>query len=540
MIAPCRTYFIMADYNASAGLSPLGEMIFEAQADGLVLVDVSGRVLAANRAARELRAIDVQRLFLGPHTPDTDLTSFFAELREHREAQADLRISGASGRARHLALRGVGGPDGSTFLIVIRDVTQERLLAAELRHLQRVESIGYLAASVVHDMGNLVTPIMYVSEALERRAGKGDLAELSSELAATARKLGGLVRQLLSFSRREAPRAQQVNVADLIGGVRPLVERVVGEDVEVLLSLEEELGDVVVDPEQLQHVLLNLAANARSAMARGGRLTLAARNVTLSGSEEGTDDCPQPGSYVALSVSDDGAGMARDVRERIFERFYTTKEEGTGGGFGLATAHRFAIQSGGCITVRSAPGQGTTVVVYLPLAPRSVRLSAPPSHLPELPRGSETVLVVDDDDGVRGVVRAALEQQGYRVVTATSARVALEQMKRGDLTIDLVLSDVVLPLFDGLRLRAELREAGQHVPVLFMSGHAESRLAHHGIHSDEHILRKPFSLTELTNRVRATLDGVSDGVAPASGGTSKPDSKTMRPPAATGSGKTLR
>jgi CheY-like chemotaxis protein len=260
----------------------------------------------------------------------------------------------------------------------------------------------------------------------------------------------------------------------------------------------------MVDREQLEQVLINLTANARDAMPDGGELTFAVRNITLGDSESCSVECPPAGAYVAVSATDTGVGMTSEVRDRAFERFFTTKAEGLGTGLGLAAARRFATECGGCIAVRSAPGQGTTLVLYLPRAsPPALRVEHAGRDTP-LPRGAETVLVADDEQQVRSAVHAVLEQLGYRVREAATGGQALEVAT--DASIDLLLADVAMPGLGGVQLWERLREKGAAPRVLFMSGHPSQVTNRYGLADGAPLLRKAFSPAELARRVRDALD----------------------------------
>jgi two-component system, cell cycle sensor histidine kinase and response regulator CckA len=350
------------------------QSIFEHFSDPAVVLDADEGVLLMNRAAREFRGVDLQALFAVGR--DNDLASFLGKLRLGEPATIELQVKGADGAVRHFALE--GRREGAYRVVFVREVTERRQLDEELQHLRRVESFGYLTASVAHDFNNLLTVIgcttaVLASEARAHETGAGEhVLALANEIQSATERATTMVRQLLSRMRRKSSRPEAVNVGEVVVELRPLLERLVGDDVEVSLLLDPELGATVVDRSALEHALLNLAANARDAMPQGGRFTVATCNVSLG--EDGVvlgEDLPPNGRYVALTVSDSGVGMSREVRERIFERFFTTKSAAHGSGLGLAMVRRFAVQSGGCVAAHSTPGQGTTIVLYLPRAPRA-------------------------------------------------------------------------------------------------------------------------------------------------------------------------
>jgi nitrogen-specific signal transduction histidine kinase/ActR/RegA family two-component response regulator len=384
-------------------------------------------------------------------------------------------------------------------------------MEAELAHLRRVESLGYLTASVIHDFNNLLTPMVCLSAMLTRELEKGTLAsEMAVELLETAERAAGLARQMLSSVRRRPDEAKRVNVGGVVSEIRGLLRRVVGNEVELSVAIDEDAGDVVANREQLEQVILNLAANARDAMPRGGRLFVSTTPITVPRGDE--NEPAHAGPYVALRVSDTGTGMPPEVRERVFERFFTTKP-GDGHGLGLAAAHRFAKANKGYIDVKSAEGVGTTVTLCLPRADGEESVAPPASH-EHLPRGSEVVLVAEDDASVRGCVRALLETHGYRVLDAASGKEAVEIAGLHLGSIDLLLTDLVMPDMSGLGLASALASMGMSMRVLFMSGHTDAAIRAQGLDPDASILlRKAFSPADLLLKVRAVLGEESPRLA---------------------------
>lgn len=481
-------------------------LLFENAADAVVITDDAGIVLQVNHRARELNLEEVLSSEQGDDA-EQSLSAFHGTLAAAGCATLDIRI-GRGCKLRSLNVEGQRH-DGH-HVLVVRDVTDRRRLEDEVRHLRRAESVGYLTASVVHDFNNMLTPIVCASSMLMTELPRESQAlALASDIRAAAERAAGLVRQVLAFVRRETVPPQRVQVGAVVDELRSLLARVVGEEVEVEVEHGEKLGDAIVDREQLEQVLLNLAANARDAMPRGGKISVRTANVNLDDGEANEHECPAGGAYVVLSVTDTGGGMSPEVRERIFERFYTTKEVGHGTGLGLAGARRFVMQSGGCISVHSEPGLGTTVAVYLPRASpavASVKEARKPSSVPASARGTETILVVEDDDHVRRVVRAVLEEEGYGVLDAPSGDLALRYVERHEGPIDLVLTDVVMPGMSGQVFVEKLREDGYVAKVLFMSGHTDRAIDAHGVDGAQAIIRKAFTPAALTRKVREVLD----------------------------------
>jgi two-component system cell cycle sensor histidine kinase/response regulator CckA len=480
----------------------LCEHVLDESTDALAIVDRSGHLLYANRVAKDEGNV-AARLVSRGLAPGGDLAELAATLLATGRADEERRLRDAQGKWHHVIVSG-SRVASDRFAIVVRDVTERRELEAELGQLRRVESLGYLTASVVHDFNNMLTPIVCLSALLTHELERGSRAgEMAGEIRETAERAAALVRQILSFVRRAPEPARRLNVGSVVSELRSLLERVVGDDVELAVAIDDDAGDVSADREQLEQVLLNLATNARDAMPAGGRLFVSTTPVTLVGQDEGE---PAPaGAYVAIRVSDTGVGMPPEVQERAFERFFTTKPQGEGNGLGLAAAHRFARASGGCISVRSAEGAGTTVTLCLPRLD-GVASPPPPSSHARLPRGSETILVVEDDKAVRGVVRALLEAQGYRVLDAASGSEALDVVAAEPASIHLVITDIVMPGMSGRVLADTLAQRGFATKILFMSGHAEAAIRDRGVSATSaNLLRKAFSPAELLLKVRDVL-----------------------------------
>lgn len=479
----------------------LYRLIFEHTTDATAVVDDDGRVLLMNRAARTMPGVNVEQLFRWTADRDHALVSFRAQLRVGGRASGELCVKGDEG-PRWLALE--GRAQGPVYVVTVRDVTARREQDAELRHLRRLEALGYLTAGVVHDFNNVLTAVVCSASVLARALPADDPASALARNVVTASERGaGLVRRLLRGLRREPAKPERVNLSTAVAESKSLIDLVVGRSVDVQVDLSPSLDDVSVDREQLDQVLLNLAANARDAMPRGGVLRIATANV--SGAEAGEGGCKPDGAYVALVVTDSGRGMSREERERVFERFFTTKDAGEGTGLGLATAHRFVKASSGCIAVRSAPGQGTSVVVYLPRLEPMGRVIPLVQPAAEAPGGRETILVIEPDDNVRFVIRAALSERGYRVLDAPTGELALRQAGLAELEIDLVLADLGCPGLRGDAVARTLRAAGHPARLLYASGMTDRELAELDL-GDVDVLRKAFTPAQLARRVRAVLE----------------------------------
>ena len=380
--------------------------------------------------------------------------------------------------------------------------TQDQLLQS-----QKMEAIGRLAGGIAHDFNNLLTVIAGQTYMLRNQTGAGPVREGVERIEDTAERAAELIRQLLAFSRKQVLQPGVLRLNAIVESMAPMLTRVIGEDVELSTRLEPRLLHVKADPTQIEQVIMNLAVNARDAMPRGGRLTLETANVTVDGSSATQHPEVTPGDYVMLAVSDTGTGMDAETRRRLFEPFYTTKGPGKGTGLGLSTVYGIVKQSGGHIFVYSEPGRGATFKIYLPVVSESV---APPllARTDDMPRGTETVLLVEDECDVRSLVRQVLQERGYRVVEATDAREALRLAGEPTAPIDLLLTDVIMPQMTG-RVLADLVTAAQPtIPVLFISGYADNAVVEHGVlQAGRAYLQKPFTPAQLARVVRRVLDG---------------------------------
>jgi two-component system cell cycle sensor histidine kinase/response regulator CckA len=473
------------------------QFAFENALDPTIVFDASGHALLLNREARELSDELVDRLFVNGGPAAAELSLFRAALATRGHAHVEVRVDG-----RSVVIDGKAC--GSRHVVTLRDVTDRRRLETELRDLQRVESIGQFTATLVHDFNNLLTPIACLSSCLEGDASVGGEArEMVGDIREAAERASALARQALRLVRREPTRVEVTDVNAVLTDLRSLVGRLVGSEVEVDLVLAKDAGAAMLDRERLEHVLLNLAANARDAMPAGGRLRLGTASVSVDEGEARAIEGAVAGSYVAVRVTDTGVGMTREVRERIFERFFTTKEPGRGTGLGLVSAKRFVAETGGCIGVHSEAGRGTTVSLYFPRLEARSMSSQRPTVAQGL-RGSETLLVVDDERRVRGAMRSVLECNGYRVLDAASGEEAVAVARAYSGTIDLVIADVVMPGMGGLELGRRL--ASRPTRTLFTSGHTERRLERLGWQPEcGPLLLKAFTPDELLRRVREVL-----------------------------------
>jgi PAS domain S-box-containing protein len=387
----------------------------------------------------------------------------------------------------------------------IVDITERKRIETELEHSQRLEAVGRLAGAVAHDFNNLLTVIFACADEALERADWRDSATEIREIQIAAERAAALTRQLLAFSRQQVlePRVVDLNVA--LGGVEQLVRRLVGEDIEVATSGDTALRPVMLDPHQFEQVIVNLAANARDAMPTGGRLTMWTTAVRLASAVSHSGFSIPAGEYAELSIQDSGVGIPADIKERIFEPFFSTKGS-RGTGLGLATVYGIVKQSGGFIVVESEPAQGTTFRMYFPITASVAEERTAGASRPAPAKGTQTLLVVEDEESVRTLVSAGLRRSGYNVVEASRPSEALE-LAQSIARLDMILTDLVLPDMNGRALAARLLECRPEARVLFMSGYAEADLMARGMLSaDASFLQKPFSWQDLTASVHKVLN----------------------------------
>jgi two-component system cell cycle sensor histidine kinase/response regulator CckA len=390
---------------------------------------------------------------------------------------------------------------------VARDITERRDLEDQLRQAQKMEGIGRLAAGVAHDFNNLLTAIggrCYL--VLNRLTSENPIRREIEIIQDAAERAAKLTHQLLAFSRKQILDPCVLDLNATVTGIEPLLRRMIREDIEIATALDSAAGRVKADAGQIEQVLLNLAVNASDAMPNGGWLTLATGNVTLDAAYARTHVEVEPGPYVMLSVSDTGHGMTAAVQAHIFEPFFTTKEVGKGTGLGLATVYGIAKQSGGHITVYSEPGHGTVFKLYLPRVEEAPGTAEPEGPVEITRRGSETVLLVEDDEPLRTLAREILSIQGYTVLDATSPSEALRLGDAHPGPIHILLTDVVMPQMNGRQVADHLLAARPALKVLFMSGYTDAAIVQHGVlEAGTHFLQKPFTPDALSRKVREVL-----------------------------------
>ncbi len=401
----------------------------------------------------------------------------------------------------------------ASFVAVARDVTAALALEAQFLHAQKMEAVGRLAGGIAHDFNNVLSVILSYAEVMREDMKPDDPRRADvEEIEKAGLRAAELTRQLLAFSRRQVLETKVLNPNAAIGGIAKMLRKLLGADIELATLPADDLWNVKVDPGQLEQVLMNLAVNARDAMPHGGKLTIETANVTLDEAHSTTHPDVRAGHYVQIAVGDSGLGMDADTQARIFEPFFTTKEKEKGTGLGLATVFGIVRQSEGHIAVESEPGVGTTFRIYLPKFGGAAAPSPAQSEELEAAAGSETILLVEDEDQVRVLARDVLRRHGYVVLDAASAGEALLVCEQHEAPIDLLLADVVLPRMNGRLLAERIATLRPAIKVLLMSGYTDDAVLLRGVlDSDLAFLQKPLTPTSLARKVREVLDAKSAG-----------------------------
>jgi hypothetical protein len=390
-----------------------------------------------------------------------------------------------------------------------REHAEEALRQSEeqLRHAQKMDALGRLAGGVAHDFNNVLSVIMSYGELLLGELKPADPMRADvEEIRKAGERAAGLTRQLLMFSRHQVVAPRVIDLHEVLAGTEKMLKRILGEDVDLAWVPPKARGRIEADPGQIEQVILNLVVNARDAMPTGGQLTIETANVLLDEAYALGHLPVKPGPHVMLAVTDTGVGMDRETQARIFEPFFTTKEQGKGTGLGLSTVFGIVQQSGGSIWVYSEPGRGTTFKVYFPQVDAEVDVAFSPVA-PVTLRGTETILLVEDEDAVRRIVESALRRQGYRVIAAQNGGEALLLCEQHEGTIDLLVTDVVMPQMSGPQLARRLATARPGMKVLCMSGYTDDSIVRHGVlPSGFAFLQKPVTPVTLASKVREVLD----------------------------------
>ncbi|RRR74269.1 MAG: PAS domain-containing sensor histidine kinase [Candidatus Viridilinea halotolerans] len=489
-----------------------------ASLNGIAMADLDGLITYVNRSFLDMWGYADPVQVLGrPAISFWDTPESAAEVVAAIQAQGkwigELVARRTDGEPRMMQVSAslfhdnLGTPLG--MLASFQDITAAKRLQAQFLQAQKMESVGRLAGGVAHDFNNLLTVMKgYVDLTLfALKAGDPlihDLTQVSKAIDSAA----SLTQQLLAFSRRQIIAPQVINLNTVIARVQRMLVRLLGEDIELQTNLAPHLAPVRFDPGQCEQIIINLAVNARDAMPQGGTLTITTAHVALEAPHVSPHNEPIPsGDYVLLTVADTGMGMSAEVQDHLFEPFFTTKDQGKGTGLGLAMVYGAVSQNGGSIAVTSEADVGTCVKIYLP--PTQVMTAATETRASSaLPRGHQTIVLVEDDEMVRTLANRLLSDQGYRVFAFRDGPAALRTIRAMNDPIDLLVTDVILPAMNGRVLAEELRQLRPNIKVLFTSGYTANVIVHHGIlEAGIEFLPKPYALTTLAQRVREVLVG---------------------------------
>ncbi len=501
------------------------QKFFEVAPIGIALVDQSGRFVECNRALSEMLELDANSLLNRPIADLIDESSRAEAASRLAEAMAgtaavpslEVRLHGGRNLVVQLFARrlGFGGEAGEAGLILhFLDMTERKNLELQFAQSQKMQAVGQLAGGIAHDFNNLLTAMVGFCDLLLLRHKPGDqsFADIM-QIKQNTNRAANLVRQLLAFSRQQTLQTRVLDITDVLSEITHLLRRLIGEHIDLRVLHGRDLGLVRVDQGQLEQVIINLAVNARDAMPEGGQLTLCTRNWTVGRPVTLRQEVVPIGDYVVIDVIDTGIGIPTEYLERIFEPFFSTKEVGSGTGLGLSTVYGIVRQTGGYVLVESKVDDGTRVSVVLPHHRGSLdpATAAPPVPefrdwpVPDL-TGSETVMIVEDEDAVRVFGARALRNKGYRVLEAKTGRSALAQMEATEHPIDLLITDIVMPEMDGPSLIRAVRQTWPELKVICISGYAEDRFREH-LRDQPGVayLAKPFSLKQLASKVKEVL-----------------------------------
>jgi len=496
--------------------------IFNAISTMLAFTDTEGRIIDVNAAWLETMALGRADAIgktgkdLGLWTNLEDRGRILEDLAgagQVEDAEVELMMGGRSLPAR-LSVRYVEMQGKRYNLWEIVDLSERKRaeqeqeqLRSQLIQAQKMESIGRLAGGVAHDFNNILLAILGFGELARDEVPKASPAEeYVSEMISAAQRAKELIKHLLAFSRKQVMKPAVVDPASVVGGIVPMLRRLLGEDVLVEIVLAPGTSAIRVDVSQLEQVLLNLAVNARDAMPEGGTLTLETANVDFDGSYVSTHADAVMGPHVMVAVSDTGVGMDATTRGRAFEPFFTTKEPGKGTGLGLSTVYGIVKQSGGFIWLYSEPDKGTTVKLYFPRSEEAVEVTTVPTLHPAPPRPNTVVLLVEDDEQVRRLVTTVLRRAGYTVLVAPGPREAIEISDSHEGTIDLLLTDLVMPYMNGRKLAETITAARPKTAVMYVSGYTENTVVHFGeVDQGVNFLSKPITVNRLLEAVARAL-----------------------------------
>jgi len=515
--------------NAADGDHSLPGWLFDDAPIGLALLKEDGSIQSCNHALARFFGANRDALrgtLLTSHVSAEDRDEVNAALSKlvmgtARAIHAEVRLPGDGADARAASLHaarmesadGTNGAEdtaeeGCGIILHVIDETEQRHLEVQFTQSQKMQAIGQLAGGVAHDFNNLLTVISGHAELAAITLNKQDpLHDDLKEIQNAAHRAAQLTRQLLAFSRKQTLQPKILDMNDIVRELDKMLKRVIGEDIDLETIAAPDLWRVNADPGQIEQVIINLAINARDAMPGGGKLVIETQNVELDEEYTGKHPEVKPGPHVMLAISDNGCGMKEELKSQIFEPFFTTKEKGKGTGLGLSTVYGIVKQSGGSIWVYSELDAGTTFKVYLPMVTQEADELSREADVSEAPRGTETILLVEDEEGVRKLAVRILKKLGYKVLDAESGVDALVMCQNRKKPVDIVVTDVVMPNMSGAEFIEKLREFWSDFKVLYMSGYTSNAIVHAGVlDKGTPYLQKPFRPVDIARKVRKVLD----------------------------------
>jgi PAS domain S-box-containing protein len=498
------------------------DAILRGSLDAIITMDHEGVILSFNPSAQrifgylEKEAIgkSVEQLLVPPALRSQHKEGLVNSLKTGKGLILDKRMEMPGLRAdgsvfpAELTITQIPEDGAPLFTVFLQDISDRRCLEEQFRQSQKMEALGHLAAGVAHDFNNLLTVILcYADVRLGNMATADPNREAMVQIHKAGERAADLTRQLLAFGRKQILSPVVVDLNSLLTETEKMLRRLIGAHIELTTILEPDLGRVKVDPGQVEQILMNLAVNASHAMSAGGRLTIQTYNTVLSDSQVRQHAELPPGLYTLLAVSDTGSGMDEATKARIFEPFFTTKEVGKGTGLGLATAFGIIKQSGGFLEVDSTLGSGSTFRIYLPHIREGIGLEEADHGLVKMPSGGETILLVEDEDGVREFAQLVLEASGYNVLSTRNGGEAVQVCHDYAHVIQLLFTDLVMPKISGRQLTDLLASSRPTMKVLYMSGHTDDTIVRHAIQgATTNFLSKPFTPVALAQKVREVLD----------------------------------
>ena len=486
---------------------------------GIYRASITGRFLQVNPAIQKMLGYALEKELLESdlatdifrHNGEYQrLTELLSRVEETKDMEMEWKKQDETPITVRCSGRRINDENGvaAYFEVFAEDVTEKRVLERQLRMAQKMEAIGRLSGGIAHDFNNHLSVIIGYSRVLQRQLGKNNaLCEHALEIEKAGERAASLTKQLLAFSRQQVLTPAVLSLNTLASDMERMLPRLLGEDIEVSLDLDDVLGNVKADQSQIEQVIMNLAVNARDAMPDGGKLKIQTANVTLDQSFTRSHPGSKAGDFVMLGVTDTGSGMDAATLTHIFEPFFTTKERGKGTGLGLATVYGIVKQSNGYISAESSLGKGSSFQIYLPRDLGQPAAEEQKADLVENLRGTESILLAEDSESLRKLAQTNLESAGFRVLSAHSGEEALEIATRQGSTFDLLLTDVVMPGMNGRVLAEQLLPRQPGMKVLYMSGYSDSFIAGHGVlEPGTNLLHKPFTEQVLIRKVREVLD----------------------------------